>query len=116
MSQKKGRPEKTEDGFTIVYDHDQLPEFKSEAEENEFWGNHAWSEEMMDKAALEASNYPLPPIRSRQSATSIRFDNSILRRLKSLARRRGVGYQTLLKTFVAERLYEEEKREGVIGH
>jgi hypothetical protein len=29
-------------------------------------------------------------------------------------RRKGKGYQTLLKEFVLERLYEEEKREGVI--
>lgn len=26
-----------------------------------------------------------------------------------------MGYQTLMKQFVAERLYEEEKREGVIS-
>jgi hypothetical protein len=25
------------------------------------------------------------------------------------------GYQTLLKEFVIERLYEEEKREGLVG-
>ncbi|MGZ5296674.1 MAG: hypothetical protein ACXWYT_07140 [Actinomycetota bacterium] len=30
-----------------------------------------------------------------------------------LAARRGAGYQTLLKEFVSERLYEEEKRRGV---
>jgi hypothetical protein len=30
--------------------------------------------------------------------------------LKALAASRNVGYQTLLKTFVQERLYEEEKR------
>ena len=31
-----------------------------------------------------------------------------------LAARRNTGYQTLLKEFVVERLYEEEKREGII--
>jgi len=31
------------------------------------------------------------------------------------ARCRDKGYQTLLKEFVAERLYEEEKREGLVG-
>jgi len=29
-----------------------------------------------------------------------------------MARRKGKGYQTLLKEFVLERLYEEEKRKG----
>ena len=28
---------------------------------------------------------------------------------------KGKGYQTLLKEFVVERLYEEEKREGLVG-
>jgi predicted transcriptional regulator len=45
----------------------------------------------------------------------VRFDDSTVRRLKVLAERRHKGYQTLLKEFVAERLYEEEKREGLVG-
>ena len=32
----------------------------------------------------------------------------------ALAALRNTGYQTLLKEFVVERLYEEEKREGII--
>jgi hypothetical protein len=35
--------------------------------------------------------------------------------MKALAHRRHKGYQTQLKEFVVERLYEEEKREGLIG-
>ncbi|MFL5796646.1 MAG: hypothetical protein ACJ77A_01780 [Actinomycetota bacterium] len=31
------------------------------------------------------------------------------------ARRRGKGYQTLVKEFVSERRYEEEEREGIVG-
>jgi hypothetical protein len=46
---------------------------------------------------------------------AIRFDADMLTRLRALAARRNTGYQTLLKTFVAERLYEEEKREGLVG-
>jgi hypothetical protein len=45
----------------------------------------------------------------------VRFDDFMLGRLKELADRRNVGYQTLLKEFVAERLYEEEKREGILA-
>jgi hypothetical protein len=37
-----------------------------------------------------------------------------LRRLKALAALRNTGYQTLLKQFVVERLYEEERRAGII--
>lgn len=51
---------------------------------------------------------------SRTTPIAIRFDQFTLTRLKSLAAARNVGYQTLLKEFVIERLYEEEKRAGII--
>ncbi len=50
----------------------------------------------------------------RTTPIAIRFDQFTLMRLKSLAASRNTGYQTLLKEFVIERLYEEEKREGII--
>lgn len=53
--------------------------------------------------------------RSRTRPVAVRFDEDVISRLKALARARGKGYQTMLKEFVVERLYEEEKREGVIG-
>jgi predicted DNA binding CopG/RHH family protein len=52
--------------------------------------------------------------KSRTTPIAVRFDEFTLKRLRSLAARRNTGYQTLLKEFVAERLYEEEKREGII--
>jgi hypothetical protein len=50
----------------------------------------------------------------RTTPIAVRFDQFTLMRLKSLAAARNTGYQTLLKEFVVERLYEEEKREGII--
>ncbi len=50
----------------------------------------------------------------RTTPIAIRFDQFTLTRLKALAAARNTGYQTLLKEFVVERLYEEEKREGII--
>jgi hypothetical protein len=50
----------------------------------------------------------------RTSPIAIRFDQFTLQRLKALAALRNTGYQTLLKEFVVERLYEEEKRAGII--
>lgn len=50
----------------------------------------------------------------RTVPVAIRFDKFTLRRLKTLATLHNTGYQTLLKEFVAERLYEEEKRAGII--
>ena len=50
----------------------------------------------------------------RTTPIAVRFDQFPLTRLKALAALRNTGYQTLLKEFVVERLYEEEKREGII--
>jgi hypothetical protein len=50
----------------------------------------------------------------RTSPIAVRFDQFTLQRLKALAALRNTGYQTLLKEFVVERLYEEEKRAGII--
>ncbi len=55
-----------------------------------------------------------PRARGRTTPIAVRFDEFTIKRLKGLAQRRNTGYQTLLKEFVVERLYEEEKREGII--
>jgi predicted DNA binding CopG/RHH family protein len=113
MSKSAARVEKSEDGLTIIYSHDQIPKFRSEAEEHEFWKTHTWSDELMDQAEADP-DLPLLRSKTRSSITSIRFEDDTLRRLKALAAKKGMSYQALLKTFVAERLYEEEKREGII--
>jgi uncharacterized protein (DUF4415 family) len=55
-----------------------------------------------------------PDHTARTRPVGIRFDEDVLKRLKALAAQKGKGYQTMLKEFVMERLYEEEKREGII--
>jgi hypothetical protein len=50
----------------------------------------------------------------RTTPIATRFDQFTLARLKALAELRDTGYQTPLKQFAVERLYEEEKREGII--
>jgi predicted DNA binding CopG/RHH family protein len=72
-----------------------------------FLEEHGVSEYFLENAE-EASEEERP--RPRTKPVNIRFDEFTLGRLKALAASRNVGYQTLLKTFVQERLYEEEKR------
>jgi hypothetical protein len=55
-----------------------------------------------------------PRTRGRTTPIAVRFDEFTIKRLKDLAARRNTGYQTLLKEFVVERLYEEERREGIL--
>lgn len=65
----------------------------------------------------EARRRKLPKealVKGRTTPIAVRFDEFTLKRLRVLAARRNTGYQTLLKEFVVERLYEEEKREGIV--
>lgn len=43
-----------------------------------------------------------------------RFDDDLMKCLKALAAKKHIGYQSPLRRFVAERVYEEEKREGML--
>src|SRR5487761_2269443 len=87
-----------------------IPTFATEADEQEFWATH-----VLDGELLEGFGPPpegLIPTRPRTTPVAIRFDADTLARLKAIAKKKHKGYQTLLKEFVAERLYEEEQREG----
>lgn len=87
-----------------------MPEFASERDEVEFWERHTWSDKLYDEAAKQPRNPLLPP---PLRPTSLRLDRHTTDRLRTLAKRKGIGYQTLLKQFLLER-YEEEKCEGVV--
>jgi hypothetical protein len=100
--------------MTIVHSLADIPTFASEAEENAYWQTHALSEELWATLPPVPED-ELPPPRPRTRSIAVRFDDSTLQRIKVLAARRHKGYQTLLKEFVIERLYEEEKREGLVG-
>jgi hypothetical protein len=69
--------------------------------------------EAEDRKARGHATRP-PRARGRTTPIAVRFDEFTIKRLKDLAARRNTGYQTLLKEFVVERLYEEEKRERII--
>ena len=99
---------------TILQSMDDVPIFATEAEEAEFWDTH----DLSDELTMRMQPIPeevLPPARPRTTSIAVRFDDDTLRRVKRLASIKNKGYQTLLKEFVAERLYEEEKREGLIS-
>lgn len=98
--------------YIEVHSEDEVPEFSSEAEEAEFWSTHSLGEEMLRE--LPPDDPLLPPPRPRATPVSLRVEQDLLLRTKKLARRRHIGYQTLMKQFIAERLYEEEKRDGII--
>jgi hypothetical protein len=99
---------------TVVERVDEIPVFASEEEEARYWSEHELGDELL-RSMEPLGEDVLPPPRAAARPVSIRFETQVLDRLRDLARLRGMGYQTLLKQFVLERLYEEEQREGLVG-
>lgn len=92
---------------------EEIPDFENEEEEAEFWATHSLGDEFPEKAGPIPEGV-LPSARPRTRPISLRLDEDVLGRLKAVANSKHKGYQTLLKEFVVERLYEEEKREGLL--
>lgn len=121
-----------EEGFTVIHSYDEVPSFASEAAENRYWGNHSLSDALLDQMQPipgygEDGLPPPEAFRARRAQLAqqaaaaagsrhiaLRIDGDILQRLKAVAAQKHKRYQTLLKEFVVERLYEEEKRLGVV--
>jgi predicted DNA binding CopG/RHH family protein len=92
-----------------------IPEFKSEAEEFEFWsstGKGANSTDYVDWSKAKPTKFTnlKPTLRT----ISVRLPVAMIEDLKILANKRDVPYQSLLKVFLAERLEKERnlKRAG----
>jgi predicted DNA binding CopG/RHH family protein len=84
-----------------------IPSFSSEDQEREFWAKKD-SSKYIDWS--QAGSVNLPNLRPSTRTISIRLPEPMIERLKVLANKRDVPYQSLLKLFVAERI-EEELRE-----
>jgi predicted DNA binding CopG/RHH family protein len=83
-----------------------VPRFKTEDAEREFWASHD-STDYIDWRKARRSM--LPKLKPSSQTISIRLPKPMLDRLKLLANKRDVPYQSLLKIFVAERLKAEFK-------
>lgn len=85
---------------------DEVPTFRDEAEEREFWAAHDTAD-YVDWS--RARPVVFPNLKPSTRTISLRLPESMLDELKVLANRRDVPYQSLLKVFLAERL-ESERR------
>lgn len=78
-----------------------IPEFASEAEERRFWESHD-SADYVDWSKAEAVR--LPNLRPSTTSISLRLPVSLLEEIKVAAHKRDVPYQSLIKTWLAEKL------------
>jgi predicted DNA binding CopG/RHH family protein len=85
-----------------------LPRFASEDTESEFWDTHD-STDYIDWSKAERGTL-FPNLKPTSQTISLRLPVMMIAQLKTLANKRDVPYQSLLKMFVAERLEAEFNR------
>jgi predicted DNA binding CopG/RHH family protein len=81
-----------------------IPKFKSEQEERKFWMIHD-STEYVDWS--RSRQVVFPNLKPTCKSISLRLPVSMLNKIRVLANKRDVPYQSLMKTFLADRLKKE---------
>jgi predicted DNA binding CopG/RHH family protein len=82
----------------------QIPKFKNEDEEREFWSTHD-STEYLDWS--KARKLRFTKLRPSVRSISLRLPEALLERIKVLANRHDIPYQSLMKVYLSERVEEE---------
>lgn len=81
-----------------------IPTFKSEDEEREFWANQDSTEYVnWDEAELVI----FPKLKPTTKSISLRLPVPMLNDIRLLANKRDVPYQSLIKVFLKERIDQE---------
>lgn len=78
-----------------------IPSFQDEAEERAFWESHDTAD-YVDWGRAE--RVVLPNLKPTTTSISLRLPVSILDRIKAEANKRDVPYQSLIKTWLAEKV------------
>jgi predicted DNA binding CopG/RHH family protein len=84
----------------------EIPIFKTENEEREFWQKED-SNDFVDWDLAES--IVLPNIKPTTKTISLRISESMLNEIRLIANKRDVPYQSLIKIFLKERIDEELK-------
>ena len=81
-----------------------IPKFRSEAEERRFWEAHD-STDYVDWS--KAERVRLPNLKPSTTSISLRLPVTLLDQIKVAANKRDVPYQSLIKTWLAEKTTDE---------
>lgn len=82
----------------------QIPNFKTEDEERKFWATHD-STEYVDWSKAKKTIFP--NLKPTTESISLRLPSFLLARIKELANKKDVPYQSLMKVFISERVDQE---------
>ena len=83
-----------------------IPKFRTEDEERKFWSTHD-STEYIDYQKAKPSIFS--ELKPSTHSISIRMPDYLLNRLKVLAHKKDIPYQSLLKLYLTEKIEEEIK-------
>ena len=83
-----------------------IPHFKSEREEADFWQKHSVTEFEDELEEVTDVHFPKP----RKRLISLRIDERTVASLRKAAFRRGIGYLTLIRIWINERISRENRR------
>lgn len=86
-----------------------IPRFDTEDEERAFWQTHDTAD-FVDWSRAKAGMFP--NLKPSTETISLRLPLGLLAELKTLANKRDVPYQSLLKVFLAERVAREMVRDS----
>ncbi len=96
----------------------EMPKFKSESEEADWWASRAGRDYVKQKSAdaqskgIKARGSSLVAKLNKKSSVeiAIRLPEGEIAQARKIAERKGIGYQTLLKMLVHEGLAREARR------
>ncbi len=80
-----------------------IPKFNTEEEEVKFWDTHSLDEFNEDLTLAEDVTFK----KSRKKLVSLRLDSQQIEILKKIATGKGIGYLTLVRMWITEKLKEE---------
>jgi len=86
---------------------EEIPTNMTDEEAADFWATHTMSNELLEASIIEDD---LPRRSGRTKTISIRLEHDLLERIQEVATKKHMGYQTLMKQFLIERVYEEEEK------
>jgi predicted DNA binding CopG/RHH family protein len=91
----------------MTKDLKEIPTFRNEDEEREFWATHN-STDYVDWD--EGEEVVLPRLKPSTKTISLRLPELMLNELRVIANKRDVPYQSLIKMFLKERIDQELKQ------
>ena len=80
-----------------------IPKFKNEKEEARFWDTHSPANFMSELEEVKRVEFPKP----HKKPVPILLEESSISMLKRLSSRKGIGYGTLARMWILERLNYE---------